>query len=50
MESVIDNNGMTGIHSEYLLKDVGNAYYEDCTATNGRVQCIGRQAARIGTS
>lgn len=49
MAGVIDNNGIAGIHSEHLLKDAGNAYYEDCTAVYGSAQCIGRQAARIGT-
>lgn len=50
MEGVIDNNGMTGIHSEHLLKDVGNACNEDCTAVYGSAQCIERQVARIESS
>jgi hypothetical protein len=50
MEDVIDNNGITGIHGEHLSTDAGNAYHEEYSATNGSVQCIGRQAARIGTS
>lgn len=44
MEGVTDNNGMTEIHGEHLSTDVGSAYYKDCTAANGSVQCIGRQA------
>ena len=49
MEGVIDNSGMPGIYGEHLSTDVGSAYDEDCTTTNGSVQCIGRQAIPLFT-